>query len=58
MDTFLIIMGICAYLSILSSFLTGMKIIKVKFKVHRYIGIIGFSFATVHALFMLYYTFF
>jgi len=53
MDTFIIIMGICAYLSILTSFLTGMRIIKVKFKIHRFIGITGFSFATIHAIYMI-----
>ena len=57
MYTFLIIMGICAYLSILFSFLTGMKFIKVKFKVHKTIGIVGFTAGTIHALLMLYFNF-
>ncbi|MBN2522739.1 MAG: hypothetical protein JXB24_05665 [Bacteroidales bacterium] len=50
--------GIVAYSLILISFLTGMKLIKVKYKVHKIIGILGFSCATVHALFMLYFNLF
>jgi hypothetical protein len=30
-----------------------MRIIKVKFKIHRFIGITGFSFATIHAIYMI-----
>ena len=57
MYTFLIVMGILAYLSILFSFLSGMRFIKAKFKSHRIVGIIGFTAATVHALLMIYFNF-
>ena len=52
--TFLFIMGIAAYLMIIASFLTGMRIVKVKFKVHRKLGIVGFIIASIHGLLMLY----
>lgn len=55
MYEFLIVMGIASYLLILSSFLTGMKIIKVKYKIHKTIGIIGFTAASTHGLLMLYF---
>ena len=55
MYTFLIVMGLLAYLSIVFSFLTGMRFLKVKFKVHRVFGIIGFASATIHALLMIYF---
>jgi len=58
MDEIVVFMGIVAYSLILTSFLTGMKIIKVKYKVHKIIGIIGFSCASIHGLFMIYYNFF
>ena len=58
MDNVIPLMGIPAYLMILISFLTGIKIIKVKYKSHKLIGIIGFCCASVHALFMMYYSFF
>ncbi|MBA7516125.1 hypothetical protein ES705_08170 [subsurface metagenome] len=54
MYEFLFIMGILSYVLILFSFLTGIKILKVKYKVHRTIGIIGFSGASVHGILMLY----
>jgi len=53
MYTFSLIMGIAAYSFILFSFLTGMKIIKVKYKIHKRIGIIGFTCASMHAILML-----
>ena len=58
MGEIIVYMGIVAYSFILISFLTGMKIIKVKYKVHKTIGIIGFSCASIHALYMIYYNFF
>jgi hypothetical protein len=56
--TIIMIMGIIAYVMFLISFLTGMKIIKVKYKIHRRIGIIGICCASAHALYMLYNSFF
>ncbi|MCK4662570.1 MAG: hypothetical protein KAT68_06880 [Bacteroidales bacterium] len=58
MFTFLFIMGIVSYLLIMFSFITGTKIIKVKNKVHKTIGIIGFSSASIHGLIMLYFNLF
>jgi len=58
MYKFILTVGIIAYSLILISFLTGMKLIKVKYKVHKIIGIFGFSCASVHALFMLYFNLF
>jgi len=55
MYTFLIVMGISAYLSIVLSFLTGMRYIKIKYKTHKKIGIFGFVTGTIHALFMIYF---
>lgn len=55
MYSFLFIMGIITYLLVISSFLTGMKVIKVKFKVHKKIGIAGFCCASIHGILMLVY---
>jgi hypothetical protein len=58
MDTFLFLMGVVTLLLVFASFLTGMKYIKVKFRVHRAIGIAGLCCASVHGLFMLYFNLF
>jgi len=58
MEEIIVYLGIVAYSFILISFLTGMKIIKVKYKVHKIIGIIGFSCASIHALYMIFDNFF
>lgn len=52
--------GLIGFVMIICSFLTGMRIIKVKpkYHIHKKIGIIGFCIITVHALFMSYYYFF
>lgn len=57
MYLFVFILGVTAYVCILFSFLTGMKFIKVKFRIHRAIGITGFILATIHAILMLLNTF-
>lgn len=55
-----IYLGIIGFILLTFSFLSGMRIIKVKakYKLHKRIGIIGFSAAAIHALVMLYYFFF
>lgn len=58
MYEFLITMGIASYLLILFSFLSGIKIIKVKYRIHKRIGILGFAGASIHGLLMFYYNFF
>lgn len=55
MYNFLFIMGIITYILVIFSFLTGMKIIKVKFRLHKKIGIAGFCCASVHGILMLVY---
>lgn len=55
-----IYLGIAGFLLLVFVFLTGMHVIKFKHrhKWHRYIGIAGFSMASIHALVMLYFFFF
>jgi len=45
---------------VIFSFLTGMRIIKIKaqYRIHKKIGIVGFGIITIHAVAMLYYYFF
>lgn len=52
--------GILALLLLTFSFLSGLRIIKpkAKLRLHRKIGIIGFSLAAFHGLLMLYFHFF
>ncbi len=57
MYTYMIYVGIVAYLILFFVFLTGLKIIKVKYKIHKTLGITGFITATVHGLVMFYYYF-
>ena len=50
-------LGILGFVMLLFSFLTGMRIIKVKpkYRLHRRFGIVGFTASAIHALVMLYY---
>ncbi|MCX7994806.1 MAG: hypothetical protein N3A65_03395 [candidate division WOR-3 bacterium] len=50
--------GIFAYVYILLAVLTGLKIIKAPLKVHRLLALIGIISATIHALIVLYLTYF
>jgi predicted ferric reductase len=47
-------LGIITYFFVLFVVLSGLKIIKVKFKVHKYIGIIALLLATFHGALILY----
>lgn len=58
MYTAIMILGILAWLTILFSFLTGSRILKVKFRIHKRLGILALSLATIHGLYMLYYNIF
>lgn len=55
-----IYLGILGFILLSFSFLSGMHIIKIKakYRLHKRIGIIGFSAAATHALVMLYFFFF
>jgi DMSO/TMAO reductase YedYZ heme-binding membrane subunit len=55
-----IYLGILGLLMMIFSFLTGMRIIKIKpkYKVHKRVGILGFVFALIHGCTMLYSYFF
>jgi len=51
-----IYLGIAGLFLLLFSFLTGLRIIKTKpkYKIHRWLGIVGFSAAAIHGFYMLY----
>jgi DMSO/TMAO reductase YedYZ heme-binding membrane subunit len=51
--------GILGLLCITFSFLSGLRIIKIKakYRLHKRVGIIGFGAVIVHGLTMLYYSF-
>jgi hypothetical protein len=53
-------LGILGFLCMSFSFLSGMRFIKPKpkYKLHKRIGIIGFTAVVVHGCTMLYFTFF
>ena len=53
-------LGLAGFLLFLVSFLTGFRIIKIKakYRVHRRVGIIGFSAMFIHGLVMSYFYFF
>lgn len=55
-----IYLGLLGLIMMLFSFLTGMKIIKIKpkYHFHKKIGIIGFCAASIHGLVMCYFYFF
>lgn len=54
----LIVLGIVTYLLMMMSFLSGMRIIKLPYKYHKIIGIVGLCSASVHGLGLLYLNFF
>jgi hypothetical protein len=53
-------LGILGFLALTFSFLTGMRYIKIKakYRVHKKIGIVGFIAMFIHAVVMLYSSFF
>lgn len=53
-------LGIAGFLAFTYSFLSGLRIIKIKakYKLHKRIGIAGFTAMCVHGLVMSYYYFF
>ncbi len=53
-------LGIIGFLAFTYSYLSGMRIIKVKakYKLHKRIGIVGFFAMMVHGLVMLYFHYF
>lgn len=52
--------GLIGFLMLIVSVLTGMRIIKFKpvYRVHKRIGIIGFTITSLHALVMIYFYYF
>jgi hypothetical protein len=54
----LIPFGIFIYIILLLTVLMGMRVIKVKVKVHRTLGKITLGLATIHAIVMIYVTYF
>jgi hypothetical protein len=58
MYTIIIAAGIGAFLFLLLAVLSGLKVIKVKFKTHKTFGIIAASFALTHVSLFLAYNFF
>jgi hypothetical protein len=53
-------MGILGFLAFTFSYLSGMRIIKVKakYKLHKRIGILGFTAMCIHGLVMCYFHYF
>ncbi len=60
MGNMFVYFGILGFIMVIFSFLTGMRIIKIKaqYRIHKKIGIVGFGIITIHAVAMLYYYFF
>jgi hypothetical protein len=50
-------LGIIGFLALTFSFLTGMRYIKIKakYRVHKKVGIVGFTAMFIHASVMLYF---
>ncbi|MEO0123708.1 MAG: hypothetical protein ABIL69_06865 [candidate division WOR-3 bacterium] len=51
-------LGIITYLCLLFAILTGLKVIKVSLKIHRLFAFVAIIFATIHALLVIYLTYF
>lgn len=51
-------LGLFSYVIILLAVLTGARVIKLKVKQHRLIGLIGIVGATLHAALVIYYNYF
>lgn len=51
-------LGIVTYICVLLAVLTGLKIIKAPLKIHRFIALIAILLATIHALIVIYLTYF
>jgi hypothetical protein len=51
-------LGIGSYVILGFAVLTGLRIIKVKVKVHKVIALIGITGATLHAGFVIYFNYF
>lgn len=53
-------LGIAGFILFLFSFLTGLRIIKVKakYRLHKRVGVVGFMAVCVHGLVMCYFHFF
>lgn len=53
-------LGIAGFLMFVFSFLSGLRFIKIKakYRLHKRVGIAGFSFVCVHAFVMSYFYFF
>lgn len=58
MDQLFVYVGIVAYTMIVFSVLTGLRVIKVKYIYHKWIGLTGLSVASVHAFAMIYFNVF
>jgi len=50
--------GILAYSLILITVLSGLRIIKLKYTAHKYLGISALSIGTIHAALVLYSNYF
>jgi DMSO/TMAO reductase YedYZ heme-binding membrane subunit len=50
--TFLIYLGLAAFLLLTVSLLSGLRVVRVPFRVHRLVGILAFCCAAVHAVSM------
>ncbi|MEO0185795.1 MAG: hypothetical protein ABIL20_08375 [candidate division WOR-3 bacterium] len=51
-------LGIMTYICVLLAVLTGLRLIKVPLKIHRLLALIAVIFATIHALIVIYLTYF
>jgi hypothetical protein len=47
-------LGIATYVVLLVTFLVGLRVIKVKFKIHKVLAIITLLLASLHAILILY----
>ncbi|MEO0094965.1 MAG: hypothetical protein ABIL39_08410 [candidate division WOR-3 bacterium] len=51
-------LGIITYICVLLAVLTGSRVIKVPLKIHKLFAFIGIIIATIHALLVIYLTYF
>ena len=58
MYQFVIPLGILTFTFLTLTLLMGLRLIKVKFKVHKTFGILTFAFALLHATLILYLYYF
>lgn len=56
--TITIFIGILTYLSLVLTFLIGIRVLKVSFKIHKIFAMVTLGLASMHALFFIYLNFF